>query len=48
MPRTLRAAWPALAGLTAVFLIEMLDTSVLNVALPTTAKDLSASASELQ
>ncbi|MDM4761711.1 MFS transporter [Galbitalea sp. SE-J8] len=48
MPRTLRAAWPALAGLAAVFLIEMLDTSVLNVALPTIARDLSASASELQ
>lgn len=47
-PRTLRAAWPALTGLAAVFLIEMLDTSVLNVALPTIARDLSASASELQ
>ncbi|SER92495.1 Major Facilitator Superfamily protein [Propionibacterium cyclohexanicum] len=47
-PQSLRAAWPALTGLAAVFLIEMLDTSVLNVALPTIAKDLSASASELQ
>lgn len=48
MPRSLQAAWPALVGLSAVFLIEMLDTSVLNVALPTIAKDLSATASELQ
>ncbi|ALE93684.1 multidrug transporter [Arthrobacter alpinus] len=47
-PQTLRAVWPALAGLTAVFLIEMLDTSVLNVALPTIARNLSATASELQ
>ncbi|MFT4306767.1 MAG: MFS transporter [Microbacterium sp.] len=47
-PQSLRTVWPALAGLAAVFLIEMLDTSVLNVALPTIAEDLSASASELQ
>ncbi len=47
-PQSLRAVWPALAGLAAVFLTEMLDTSVLNVALPTIARDLSASASELQ
>jgi MFS family permease len=47
-PQSLRAAWPALLGLAAVFLIEMLDTSVLNVALPTIAKDLSGTASELQ
>lgn len=45
---SLRDAWLALVGLTAVFLIEMLDTSVLNVALPTIAKDLSASALDLQ
>lgn len=43
-----RSSWLALAGLSAVFLIEMLDTSVLNIALPTIAKDLSATASELQ
>ncbi len=47
-PQSLRAAGIALTGLAAVFLIEMLDTSVLNVALPTIAKDLAASASELQ
>ena len=47
-PRSLRAAWVAIAGLAAVFLIEMVDTSVLNVALPTIARDLSASATELQ
>lgn len=47
-PKSLYEAWPALLGLALVFLIEMLDTSVLNVALPTIAKDLSATASELQ
>ncbi|GAA1814340.1 MULTISPECIES: MFS transporter [Brevibacterium] len=47
-PHSLRGAWLALLGLSAVFLIEMLDTSVLNVALPTIATDLSANASQLQ
>ncbi|MEU5664277.1 MFS transporter [Streptomyces longwoodensis] len=47
-PRSLREAWVALAGLSAVFLFEMLDNSVLNVALPTIGRDLSASATELQ
>ena len=46
--RSIRGAWLALVGLSAVFLIEMLDTSVLNVALPSIAKDLSASATQLQ
>jgi len=32
-PRSLREAWVALAGLSAVFLFEMLDNSILNVAL---------------
>jgi MFS family permease len=45
---SLRAVWPAILGLSVVFLVEMLDNSVLNVALPTIARDLSASASDLQ
>ncbi|ROQ40892.1 MFS transporter [Frondihabitans sp. PhB188] len=47
-PATLRAAWLALAGLSAVFLFEMLDNSVLNVALPTIGRDLQASTTALQ
>jgi MFS family permease len=43
-----KAAWPALAGLSAVFLFEMLDNSILNVALPTIGRDLHASATSLQ
>jgi len=38
----------ALSGLSAVFLFEMLDNSILNVALPTIGRDLHASASALQ
>lgn len=47
-PRTLRAAGLALAGLSAVFLFEMLDNSVLNVALPTIGRELGASTTALQ
>lgn len=47
-PQSLREAWPALAGLSAVFLFEMLDNSILNVALPTIARALHASATALQ
>ncbi|MEV7548394.1 MFS transporter [Amycolatopsis sp. NPDC089917] len=47
-PRSLIEVWPALAGLSAVFLFEMLDNSILNVALPTIGRELSASASTLQ
>ncbi|MEU5691865.1 MFS transporter [Actinosynnema sp. NPDC020468] len=47
-PRSLREAWVALAGLSAVFLFEMLDNSVLTVALPTIGRELSASAAALQ
>ena len=46
--RTLRSAWVPLAGLSAVFLFEMLDNSILNVALPTIGRDLNASTTELQ
>ena len=47
-PRSLRQAWPALVGLSAVVLFEMLDNSVLNIALPTIGRDLHASTTELQ
>jgi MFS family permease len=47
-PRTLRQAWVALAGLSAVFLFEMLDNSILNVALPTIGRDLQATTTSLQ
>ncbi|WP_436533167.1 MFS transporter [Actinoplanes sp. HUAS TT8] len=45
---SLRAAWVALAGLSAVFLFEMLDNSILNVALPTIGRELHASTVDLQ
>ncbi|GAB3162608.1 MFS transporter [Amycolatopsis stemonae] len=47
-PRSLREAWVALAGLSAVFLFEMLDNSILTVALPTIGRDLHASTTALQ
>ncbi|GAA1229610.1 hypothetical protein GCM10009665_20060 [Kitasatospora nipponensis] len=47
-PRSLRQAWVALAGLSAVFLFEMLDNSILNVALPTIGRELHASTTVLQ
>jgi len=46
--RTLREAWAALTGLAAVFLFEMLDNSILNVALPTIGRDLRVSTIALQ
>ena len=47
-PASLRDAWVALAGLSAVFLFEMLDNSILNVALPTIGRELHASTIALQ
>ncbi|MDM7892316.1 MFS transporter [Curtobacterium caseinilyticum] len=47
-PTRLRDAWIALAGLSAVFLFEMLDNSVLTVALPTIGRDLAAPTAALQ
>src|SRR6476646_5422203 len=47
-PRSLREAWPALTALSAVFLFEMLDNSILNVALPTIGRELHASTTALQ
>jgi MFS family permease len=47
-PRSLREAWVALMGLSAVFLFEMLDNSILNVALPTIGRQLHASTTGLQ
>jgi MFS family permease len=46
--QSLREAWVALAGLSAVFLFEMLDNSILNVALPTIGRELHASTTALQ
>jgi MFS family permease len=47
-PRSLKEAWIALAGLSAVFVFEMLDNSILNVALPTIGRELHASTTSLQ
>ncbi len=47
-PQSLREAWVALTGLSAVFLFEMLDNSILNVALPTIGRDVHASTVALQ
>jgi MFS family permease len=47
-PKSLREAWIALAGLSAVFLFEMLDNSILNVALPTIGRELHAGAISLE
>jgi MFS family permease len=47
-PQSLREAWIALAGLSAVFLFEMLDNSILNVALPTIGRELHASTISLE
>jgi MFS family permease len=47
-PRSLGEAWVALAGLSAVFLFEMLDNSILNVALPTIGRELHAPTVALQ
>lgn len=46
-PQSLKQNWLALTGLSIVFLFEMLDNSVLTVALPTIGKTLNASASSL-
>ena len=47
-PASLRDAGVALAGLSAVFLFEMLDNSILNVALATIGRELHASTLSLQ
>jgi MFS family permease len=47
-PTRLRDAWLALTGLSLVFLFEMLDNSILNVALPTIGRDLHAPTVALQ
>lgn len=47
-PQTLRHAGVALAGLSAVFLFEMLDNSILTVALPTIGRELGTSTVGLQ
>lgn len=45
---SLRSAWPALTALSLTFLVEMIDNTVLNVALPTIGRSLHASATQLQ
>lgn len=45
---TLRSAWLALLGLSAVFLVEMLDNSILTVALPTIGRELGTTTTGLQ
>ncbi len=45
---SLRGSWMALAGLSAIFLFEMLDNSILNVALPTIGRELHSSTTALQ
>ncbi|MGV1005413.1 MAG: MFS transporter [Candidatus Nanopelagicales bacterium] len=47
-PQSLREASTALIGLSAVFLFEMFDNSILNVALPTIGRELNASTTQLQ
>lgn len=46
--RSLREAWVALVGLSAIFLFEMMNNTVLNVALPTIGRELSAPTVALQ
>ncbi len=47
-PQSLRAAAPALLALCLTMLVEMIDNSVLNVALPTIGRDLGAGPTGLQ
>lgn len=47
-PTTLLAAWPALLALCLTMLVEMLDNTLLNVALPTIGRDLDAGTTGLQ
>lgn len=47
-PQSLRAAWPALLALCLTMLVEMVDNSILNIALPTIGRDLGASPTDLQ
>lgn len=47
-PTELRAAAPALIALCLAMLVEMVDNSVLNVALPTIGRDLDAGPTDLQ
>ncbi|RLZ02304.1 hypothetical protein CWC38_11860, partial [Kocuria tytonicola] len=47
-PQSFRAAWPALLGLCLTQLVEMVDNSILNVAVPVIGRDLDASPTDLQ
>lgn len=46
--QSLRAAWPALVALCLTMLVEMVDNSILNIALPTIGRDLGAAPTDLQ
>ena len=47
-PQSLLAAWPALLALCLAMLVEMVDNSILNIALPTIGRDLHAGPTDLQ
>lgn len=47
-PQSLLAAWPALVALCLAMLVEMVDNTVLQIALPTIARDLHAGTTDLQ
>lgn len=47
-PTTLRAAWLPLLALCLAFFVEMVDNTVLTIALPTMGRDLGASTTDLQ
>lgn len=47
-PTTLRAAWIPLTALCLAFFVEMVDNTVLTIALPTMGRDLHASTTQLQ
>lgn len=47
-PRSLLEAWPALLALCLAMLVEMVDNTILQIALPTIARDLHAGTTDLQ
>ena len=47
-PRSLLDAWPALLALCLAMLVEMVDNTVMQIALPTIARDLHAGTTDLQ
>ncbi|MDO4908287.1 MAG: MFS transporter [Corynebacterium sp.] len=47
-PQQLRDAWPALIGICLTMLVEMVDNSILNVAIPVIGRELHSTATGLQ